>query len=134
MSCHIIHHAGGQANGGTQNQGNFIGDRSSTRLWAPPGGKSSFSLSHGYQDENVASTSDAGSRRRFISQDSKGGSARNGPLSMLMHDEGPQVHAVRYIYQDRKCLLKCLPVLFPIFSLNFDKVLINDLYFLFPFM
>ena len=63
--------AGGQANGGTQNNGNFIGDRSSTRLWAPPGGRSSFSIAHAGQ-ESVDDAADAdigfGSRRRSFKQ------------------------------------------------------------------
>ena len=53
--------AGGQSNGGTQNNGNFIGDRSSTRLWAPPGGRSSFSIAHdsssqSHEDQQPRST------------------------------------------------------------------------------
>jgi SPIRAL1-like protein len=35
------------ANGANQNSGNFITDRSSTRIHAPPGGRSSFSLGWG---------------------------------------------------------------------------------------
>ena len=66
--------AGGQANGGTQNNGNFIGDRSSTRLWAPPGGQSSFSISHAGQENyaNADAYADAdigfGTRRRSYKQ------------------------------------------------------------------
>ena len=45
-SYNVSSYAGGQANGGTQNQGNILGDKSSTRLFAPPGGSSSFSLAH----------------------------------------------------------------------------------------
>ena len=61
--------AGGQANGGTQNNGNFIGDRSSTRLWAPPGGRSNFSISHsGQTDGDADADIGFGMRRRSYNQ------------------------------------------------------------------
>ena len=89
--------AGGQANGGTQNNGNFIGDRSSTRLWAPPGGQSSISLGHGaYQQQPQTTTNrmessypkknDVG--RAYVTN----APARQGSFS-LAHDVGPAKHA-----------------------------------------
>ncbi len=37
-----------------QNNNNFIGERSSTRLHAPPGGKSSWSIGGGVQQQSGA--------------------------------------------------------------------------------
>ena len=89
--------AGGQANGGTQNNGNFIGDRSSTRLWAPPGGRSSFSIAHDdYHAQQNSSPRRMESsyprnkdvRRAYVAD----APARQGSFS-LAHDEGPDKHA-----------------------------------------
>ena len=95
--------AGGQSNGGTQNNGNFIGDRSSTRLWAPPGGRSSFSIAHdsssqSHEDQQPRSTrrmessypksNDMNGTRAYVAN----APGRQGSFS-LVHDEGPDKHA-----------------------------------------
>ena len=80
--------AGGQANGGTQNNGNFIGDRSSTRLWAPPGGQSSISLGHGaYQQQPQTTTN------RMESSYPKKNDIGRGPLHCIgFLQKSPKVH------------------------------------------
>jgi hypothetical protein len=93
--------AGGQANGGTQNNGNFIGDRSSTRLWAPPGGQSSLSLGHDDASQSNYYENSMPSRRMESSYPKRMDTgrayvahapARQGTFS-LAHDEGPNKHA-----------------------------------------